>query len=99
MFIEDIVPSSDQNRRDLMAGSWGKMPHTTMRELRTLLCYFVLRGNVLVLYSDRDPSYKTSEPFHRRHQILDRAFVKNHEEDLAGAKFLHGNDVVSNLIL
>ncbi len=29
MFIEDIVPSSDQNRRDLMAGSWGKMLHTT----------------------------------------------------------------------
>lgn len=29
MFIEDIVPSSDENRRDLMAGSWGKMPHTT----------------------------------------------------------------------
>jgi hypothetical protein len=29
VFIEDIVPSSDQNRRDLMAGSWGKMPHTT----------------------------------------------------------------------
>ena len=99
MFIEDIVPSSDQNRRDLMAGSWGKMPHTTMRGLRTLLCYFVLRGNVLVLYSDRDPSYKTSELFHRRCQILDRFFVKNHEEDFVGAEFFHGLDVVFNLTL
>jgi hypothetical protein len=58
VFIEDIVPSSDQNRRDLMAGSWGKMPHTTNEGTRTLLCYFVLRGKVLVLYSDRDPSHK-----------------------------------------
>ena len=41
MFIEDIVPSSDQNRRDLMAGSWGKMPHTTNEET-SARCFAIL---------------------------------------------------------
>ena len=66
MFIEDIVPSSDQNRRNLMVGSGKDASHDECGDFARCFAILFFAAMALILYSDRDPSYKTSELFRRR---------------------------------